>query len=129
MADSVKTMSADSSNQEVAETVQEPVENVQEPVETTQEVAEVAQEPVETNQELVEKYAAQSDSVARTNYKGPTGREDSWETKAHTGDPMCYDCCGPKCLVAFVAIVVVAVVCCAYISQDGTCCSICYWPF
>jgi len=83
-----------------------------------------------SNKDLAEKYKSQSlQSVARTNYKGPTGREDSWESQAHTEGPMCYDCCGPKCLVSFIAIVVVAVACCAYVSQDGTCCSICYWPF
>ena len=83
------------------------------------------------NQDLAEEYKAQSKNTAmRVNYKGPTDRADSWESKAHTGGPMCYDCCSPKCLVVLAAIAVVLVVCCAYVSTpDGTCCSICYWPF
>ena len=82
-------------------------------------------------QELAEQYKAQSTNptVARDNYKGPTPRADSWESKAHHGDPMCYGCCGTKCLIAFIGIVAVTIVCCAYVSQDGQCCSICYWPF
>ena len=82
------------------------------------------------NQELAEEYKSQSMGTAmRVNYKGPTGKEDSWESKAHIGGPMCYDCCGPKCLVTLVGIVAVLIVCCAYVSQDHTCCEICYWPF
>ena len=82
------------------------------------------------NKELTEEYKAQSNSAMRVNYKGPTSRPDSWESQAHTGGPMCYDCCSPKCLVVLAAIAVVLVVCCAYVSTpDGTCCSICYWPF
>ena len=82
-----------------------------------------------SNQDLAKEYEAQLPTVARDNYNGPTGREDSFESKAHHGDPMCYGCCGPKCLVAFVAILVVVFVCCSYVSQDGQCCSLCYWPF
>ena len=83
------------------------------------------------NQELADEYKSQSMGTAmRVNYKGPTDRADSWESKAHTGGPMCYGCCSPKCLVVLAAIAVVLVVCCAYVSTpDGTCCSICYWPF
>ena len=83
-----------------------------------------------SNTDLANEYNAQSlPSMARVNYKGPTGREDSWESQAHTGGPSCYGCCGPKCLASFIIIIAVLVVCCAYTSQDGTCCSICYWPF
>ncbi len=85
-----------------------------------------------STQELVQQYNTQSSTnptVARDNYKGPTPRADSWESQAHHGGPMCYGCCGAKCLVAFIGIVVVLVVCCSYVSQDGQCCSICYWPF
>lgn len=83
-----------------------------------------------TNNDLMEEYNSQSlQSVTRVNYKGPTARAESWETKAHTGAPMCYSCCGPKCLAALLAALAVLVVCCAYVSQDKTCCSICYWPF
>ena len=83
------------------------------------------------NQDLAEEYKSQSMGTAmRVNYKGPTDRADSWESKAHTGGPMCYGCCSPKCLVVLAAIAVVLVVCCAYVSTpEGTCCSICYWPF
>ena len=82
------------------------------------------------NQELAEEYKSQSMGTAmRVNYKGPSDRADSWESKAHIGGPMCYDCCGPKCLVTLVGIVAVLIVCCAYVSQDHTCCEICYWPF
>lgn len=84
-----------------------------------------------SNKDLAKEYNAQSlPSMARVNYKGPTGKEDSWNTQAHTGGPGCYGCCGPKCLLAFIGIIVVLVVCCAYTSgPNGTCCSICYWPF
>lgn len=83
-----------------------------------------------TNKDLVKEYKTQSASSAmRTNYKGPTSREDSWESRAHTGGPGCYDCCGNKCLLEFIGITVALIVCCAYVSRDGTCCSICYWPF
>lgn len=83
------------------------------------------------NKDLAEEYKSQSlPSVARVNYKGPTDRADSWESQAHTGGPMCYGCCGPKCTASLVLIVAVLIVCCAYVStKDGTCCSICYWPF
>ena len=83
-----------------------------------------------SNKGLADEYNSQSiQSFGRMNYKGPTGKEDSWESKAHTDGPACYDCCGPKCLASFIGIIVVLVVCCAYTSQDGQCCSICYWPF
>lgn len=84
-----------------------------------------------TNNDLAEEYESQSKlhSAMRVNYKGPTGRADSWESDAHTGNPMCYGCCGTKCRLSLVAIVAVLIVCCAYVSQDKTCCSICYWPF
>jgi hypothetical protein len=83
-----------------------------------------------STKDLKEEYKAQSmPSASRVNYKGPTGKEDSFETKAHTGNPYCYDCCGMKCHASFIGIIAVTVVCCAYVSQKGTCCSICYWPF
>ena len=87
-------------------------------------------EDSKTNKDLAEEYKSQSmGSAMRVNYKGPSSRPESWESQAHTGGPMCYPCCGPKCALSLVAIVVVLIVCCAYVSQDKTCCSICYWPF
>ena len=56
----------------------------------------MAEDP-KNNQELAEEYKSQSMGTAmRVNYKGPTDRADSWESQAHTGGPMCYDCCSPK---------------------------------
>jgi len=83
------------------------------------------------NKDLAEEYKAQSMGTAmRVNYKGPTDRADSWESKAHTGGPMCYSCCSYKCLVELAVVAAALVVCCAYVStSEGTCCSICYWPF
>ena len=91
----------------------------------------MAKDSKKNNKDLADEYKSQSMGTAmRVNYKGPTDRADSWESKAHTGGPMCYDCCSPKCLVVLAAIAVVLVVCCAYVSTpDGTCFSICYWPF
>ena len=87
-------------------------------------------EDSQNNKELVEEYKLQSkDTAMRVNYKGPSSRPDSWESQAHTGGPMCYPCCGPKCGLTLLGIVVVLIVCCAYVSQDKTCCEICYWPF
>ncbi len=87
-------------------------------------------EDSQNNKELVEEYKLQSkDTAMRVNYKGPSSRPDSWESQAHTGAPMCYPCCGPKCGLTLLGIVVVLIVCCAYVSQDKTCCEICYWPF
>lgn len=83
-----------------------------------------------STKELAAKYEGQSKpTMMNVNYKAPTGKEDTWESQAHTGGPACYSCCGPKCALSLVGIVVVAIVCCAYVSQKGTCCSICYWPF
>ena len=84
-----------------------------------------------TNQDLAKEYKAQSaPAVTRVAYKGPTGSEDSWESKAHVGGPGCYGCCGAKCLIAFIGIIVVAAVCCAFTSgPNKTCCEFCYWPF
>lgn len=84
----------------------------------------------QSNKDLALIYEGQSDSFARVNYKGPTGKEDSWEAKAHTDGPGCYGCCGTKCLISFIAIIVIAVVCCAYTSgPNKTCAEFCYWPF
>ena len=90
----------------------------------------MAEDP-KNNQELAEEYKSQSMGTAmRVNYKGPTDRADSWESQAHTGGPMCYGCCSPKCLVELAVVAAALVVCCAYVStSEGTCCSICYWPF
>ena len=92
------------------------------------------QEPVEepTTQDLKAVYDNQSmykSTAMRINYKGPTDRADSWESDAHTGGPSCYPCCGIHCGVELIGLLVVLIVCCAYVSRDGTCCSICYWPF
>ena len=87
-------------------------------------------EDSKTNKDLAEEYKSQSmGSAMRVNYKGPTSRPESWESQAHTSGPMCYGCCGPKCTLSLVVIVAVLIVCCAYVSQDKTGCSICYWPF
>ncbi len=83
-----------------------------------------------SKKDLISEYNSQSmPTMARINYKGRTGRENSEEAKLHTGDPMCYGCCGPKCLASFIIGIVVIIVCCAYVSQKGTCTEICYWPF
>lgn len=81
---------------------------------------------LQSTKELTEQYEAQSmSSVTRMNYTPPTGHEDV----DHTGGPACYPCCGRKCGASCVLIVAALIVCCAYVSQDGTCCSYCYWPF
>ncbi|MCQ2056064.1 MAG: hypothetical protein MJY64_01130 [archaeon] len=81
-----------------------------------------------SNKDLALIYEGQSNSFARVNYRAPTGREDSWEAKAHTGDPSCYGCCGTKCCMSLVAVTAIAAVCCSYtMSPDG--CAGSYWPF
>lgn len=85
-----------------------------------------------TNTELSQEYESQSSlsSAMRINYKGPTGKESSWESDAHTKGPMCYGCCGPKCAASFVAIIAVLVICCCYVSRkSGPLCDYLYWPF
>lgn len=82
-----------------------------------------------STKDLKKKYKGQLPTVARDNYHAPTGREDTFESVSHHGDPMCYGCCGTKCLVSFIAILAVIFVCCSYVSQDGQCCTLCYWPF
>lgn len=83
------------------------------------------------NENLINQYVSQSKpTMMNMNYTAPTGKENTFESKAHTGTPGCYACCGPGCAVAFVGIILVLIVCCAYISpKDQPCCSICYWPF
>lgn len=87
-----------------------------------------SQNPID-NEKLEEEYESQSlPTVMRINYKGPTDRLDSWESKTHTGGPSCYGCCTSKCVVSLaVALVFTCIVCRAYVSDDS-CCSICYWP-
>ncbi|NLL95473.1 MAG: hypothetical protein GX224_06975 [Thermoplasmatales archaeon] len=58
-------------------------------------------------------------------YTPPEGGDDD----AHTGLPECYPCCGPKCTASCLGLAAVLVVCCAYVSQDGQCCTYCQWPF
>lgn len=82
------------------------------------------------SEELEKEYESQSlPTVMRINYKGPTSREDSWESKKHIGGPSCYECCTSRCAVALVVALTAFTVCCAYVSPNGECCSICYWPF
>lgn len=91
----------------------------------------VVRDKPKANDKLINQYVSQSKpTMMNMNYKGPTGQEESWDTKAHTGGPGCYGCCGTGCAISFVGIIVILIVCCAYVSpKDQPCCSICYWPF
>lgn len=83
------------------------------------------------NEELEEEYESQSlPTVMRVNYKGPTDRWDSWESKAHTDGPSCYGCCTSHCAFSLaLALTFTCTMCHAYVSgRICCCCSICYWP-
>jgi len=83
------------------------------------------------NEALINQYVSQSKpTMMNMNYTAPTGKESTFEAKAHTGTPSCYSCCGVNCAITLIGIVAVMIVCCAYVSpKDQPCCSICYWPF